>query len=156
MSSRKCERCKKTSKSVVCLVVVGTLSSFAFRNGNHTMDVVTNSYETLERGLRRLSIVILDEQQDLRRGMPGPLVALMRKLLFQTSVAIMKTMLLRGCASHVSDKKVVIAVFDLLREEMKFSPACSIDQFFSPVSPCGRVVFLSISLTDSCRFVTFM
>ena len=96
------------------------------------MDVV-NSYEYLERSLKKLSISIVDDQQELTRGLSGPIIALMRKLLFQTSVVVMKNMLLRGCASNISDKKVVLAVFDLLRDEVKYYPACSIDQFFTPV-----------------------
>ncbi len=94
---------------------------------------LNNSYEAMERALKRLGVFIVDDTEEIRRGMPGPLVALMRKLLFQTSVMVMKIMLLRGCPSHITDKKVVLAVCDLLREQMKYNPVISIEQFFTPV-----------------------
>ena len=94
----------------------------------------TSAFEKMERAVKRLSIHIVDEFEEIKRGTARPLVALLRKLLFYTSTLIMKQMLLRGCPSHVSDKKVVIATFDLLREHMKFSPGITIDQFFTQVS----------------------
>lgn len=95
---------------------------------------IASAFELMDRAVKRLCINIVDDFEELKRGTPRPMVALLRKLLFYTSTLVMKQMLLRGCPSHVSDKKVVIATFDLLREQMKFSPTITIDQFFSQVS----------------------
>jgi hypothetical protein len=106
---------------------------------------LNNSHEAMERALKRLGIYIIDDTEEFRRGMPGPIVSLMRKLLFQTSVMVMKIMLLRGCPSQISDKKVVLAACDLLREQMKYNPVISVDQFFSAVS-LSPSLSLSLSL----------
>jgi len=95
------------------------------------MSDINNFYEKLDRSLKRLQIILVDDFEEIKRGSPAPTVALIRKLLFNTSTIVMKYMLLRGCPSHVSDKKVVISLFDLLRETVKFSPSITIDQFFS-------------------------
>eukprot|EP01031_Cornospumella_fuschlensis_P034920 gene34920-42289_t len=55
----------------------------------------------------------------------------MRKLLFSTSSQVMKTVLLRGLASHNSDRKLLVGIFDLLRDNLKFSPTITVEQFFS-------------------------
>lgn len=98
------------------------------------MTDINNYFETLERSLRKISIILVDDFEEVKKGMPGPIVSLIRKLLFNTSTIVMKNMLLRGIASHVSDKKLVIATYDLLRETIKHSPGITVDQFFSPVS----------------------
>ncbi len=95
---------------------------------------INNHFENVERALKKLSIFVVDEFDEIKRGNPTPIIALMRKLLFSTSTIVMKQLLLRGCASHVTDKKFVIASFDLLRDTIKYSPAITIDQFFSLVS----------------------
>jgi hypothetical protein len=94
---------------------------------------INNYYDKAERALKRLSIFVVDEYEEMKRGNPVPIVGLMRKILFSTSTTVMKQMLLRGCASHVSDKKFIIAVFDLLRDTVKHSPSITIDQFFTMV-----------------------
>ena len=94
---------------------------------------VNNYFESLERALRKISIVLVDDYEEIKKGMPGPTISLMRKLIFNTSTIVMKNMLLRGVASHVTDKKLVIAAFDLLRETIKHSPGITVDQFFSSV-----------------------
>lgn len=107
---------------------------------------IQHYFEKLDRSLKRLGIVLVDDFEEVKKGVPAPIVALVRKLLFNTSTIVMKYMLLRGCPSHVSDKKVVISLFDLLRETVKYSPPISIDQFFNTVSRfarralCGRPV----------------
>lgn len=98
------------------------------------MTDINNFYEKLDRSLKRLQIILVDDFEEIKRGSPAPIVALIRKLLFHTSTIVMKYMLLRGCPSHVSDKKVVISTFDLLRETVKYSPSITIDQFFNTVS----------------------
>jgi hypothetical protein len=90
-------------------------------------------FETLERNLKKISIILVDDFEEIKRGTPGPVMSLIRKLLFNTSTVVMKSMLLRGVASHVPDKKLVTATFDLLRETIKHSPAITVDQFFSQV-----------------------
>lgn len=104
------------------------------------MSDINNYFEKLDRALKRLSIVLVDDFEEIKKGTAAPCVALIRKLLFNTSTTVMKFMLLRGCPSHVPDKKVVISLFDLLRETVKFSPPISIDQFFSVVC-----IFTSLS-----------
>jgi hypothetical protein len=98
-------------------------------------------FETLERNLKKISIILVDDFEEIKRGTPGPVMSLIRKLLFNTSTVVMKSMLLRGVASHVPDKKLVTATFDLLRETIKHSPAITVDQFFS------QVIFLSLLIS---------
>jgi hypothetical protein len=95
------------------------------------MNEINNYFETLERSLKKISIILIDDFEEIKKGTPGPIIALIRKLLFSTSTIVMKNMLLRGIASHVSDRKLVVATFDLLRETIKHSPPITIDQFFS-------------------------
>lgn len=109
---------------------------------------IQHYFEKLDRGLKRLGIVLVDDFEEVKKGVAAPIVALVRKLLFNTSTIVMKYMLLRGCPSHVSDKKVVIALFDLLRETVKYSPPISIDQFFTSVRIVyNPYVFSSLSLS---------
>jgi hypothetical protein len=95
------------------------------------MNEINNYFETLERSLKKISIILIDDFEEIKKGTPGPIIALIRKLLFSTSTIVMKNMLLRGIASQVSDRKLVVATFDLLRETIKHSPPITIDQFFS-------------------------
>eukprot|EP01039_Chlorochromonas_danica_P007120 gene7120-7873_t len=92
---------------------------------------INNYFNKLERALRKLSIIVIDDFDEIKRGNPLPIVALMRKLLFSTSTVVMKQLLLRGCASHISDRKVVVSAFDLLRDTLRHSSPISVDQFFS-------------------------
>jgi hypothetical protein len=98
------------------------------------MSDANSCFENLERNLKKISIVLIDDFEEIKKGTPGPVISLIRKLLFNTSTVMMKSMLLRGVASHVPDKKLIIATFDLLRETVKYSPQITIDQFFSTVS----------------------
>lgn len=98
------------------------------------MTEINNYFEALERSLKKISIILIDDFEEIKKGFPGPTISLIRKLLFHTSTIVMKNMLLRSVASHVTDKKLVIATFDLLRETIKHSPGITIDQFFSNVS----------------------
>jgi len=93
----------------------------------------THYFENLERALKKLSMVLVDDFEEIKKGTTTPTIALMRKLMFTTSPVVMKNLLLRGCASHVTDRKLVVAAFDLLRETIKYSPGISIDQFFTQV-----------------------
>lgn len=97
------------------------------------MSDLNNYFETLERSLKRISIVLIDDFEEIKKGNPIPIIALMRKILFSTSTIVMKHMLLRGCPSHTPDRKFVISVFDLLRETIKHQPAITLDQFFALV-----------------------
>jgi hypothetical protein len=106
------------------------------------MGDINNYYEKLDRSLKRLSILLVDDFEEIKKGNPAPIVALIRKLLFNTSTIVMKYMLLRGCPSHVSDKKLVISLFDLLRETVKYSPNITIDQFFNTVKFLFYLFFL--------------
>jgi hypothetical protein len=104
---------------------------------------IQHYFEKLDRGLKRLGIVLVDDFEEVKKGVAAPIVALVRKLLFNTSTIVMKYMLLRGCPSHVSDKKVAIALFDLLRETVKYSPPISIDQFFTSGFGQHKIVILT-------------
>lgn len=99
---------------------------------------INNYFNKLERALRKLSIIVIDDFDEIKRGNPLPVVALMRKLLFSTSTVVMKQLLLRGCASHISDRKVVVSAFDLLRDTLRHSSPISVDQFFSMVTPTAH------------------
>lgn len=86
-------------------------------------------------------------------------MALIRKLLFDTSTAVMKFMLLRGCPSHSSDKKVILSTFDFLREVILFSTSARLSNL-KEGSEINDFVFLltldyqiladNISRTDIC------
>lgn len=110
---------------------------------------IQHYFEKLDRALKRLGIVLVDDFEEVKKGVAAPIVALVRKLLFNTSTIVMKYMLLRGCPSHVGDKKVVISLFDLLRETVKYSPPISIDQFFVTVS------LYSLSILSISSFIHF-
>jgi hypothetical protein len=96
------------------------------------MGDINNAFETLERSLKKIGIVLIDEQEDIKNGKPSQVIALTRKVLLSTSTAVAKQMLLKGCPSHATDKKLAIAAFDVLRDS-KLAPNISIDQFFSQV-----------------------
>lgn len=104
---------------------------------------IQHYFEKLDRALKRLGIVLVDDFEEVKKGVAAPIVALVRKLLFNTSTIVMKYMLLRGCPSHVGDKKVVISLFDLLRETVKYSPPISIDQFFVTGFGQHKIVILT-------------
>lgn len=106
---------------------------------------IQHYFEKLDRALKRLGIILVDDYEEVKKGVSAPIVALVRKLLFNTSTIVMKYMLLRGCASHVSDKKVVISLFDLLRETVKYSPPISIDQFFTAVRALTLILFSGLT-----------
>ena len=95
---------------------------------------IRNHFENLERALKRISIILVDDFDEIQRGSPGPCTSLIRKLLLGTSTAVMKSMLLRGIASHASDKKIILGAYDLLRESIKYSPSITTEQFLSSVS----------------------
>lgn len=92
---------------------------------------IRNHFENLERALKRISIILVDDFDEIQRGSPGPCTSLIRKLLLGTSTAVMKSMLLRGIASHASDKKIILGAYDLLRESIKYSPSITTEQFLS-------------------------
>ncbi len=96
------------------------------------MGDINNAFETLERALKKIGIVLIDDHDDIRNGKPSQTIALVRKVLLSTSTAVAKLMLLKGCPSHATDKKLAITAFDILRES-KQSPNISVDQFFSQV-----------------------
>lgn len=96
------------------------------------MGDVNNAYETLERSLKKIGIVLIDDQEDIKNGKPSQIIGLVRKILLATSTIVTKQMLLKGCPSHATDKKLAITAFDILRE-IKRPPSISVDQFFSQV-----------------------
>ncbi len=96
------------------------------------MGDINNAFETLERSLKKIGIVLIDEQEDIKNGKSTQIIALVRKILISTSTVVAKQMLLKGCPSHATDKKLAIAAFDVLRDS-KQAPNISIDQFFNQV-----------------------
>lgn len=96
------------------------------------MGDVNNAFETLERSLKKIGIVLIDDHDEIKNGKPSQIIALVRKILLSTSTVVAKQMLLKGCPSHATDKKLAITAFDVLRES-KQAPNISVDQFFSQV-----------------------
>jgi hypothetical protein len=97
------------------------------------MGDVNNHYEALDRSLKKLGIVLVDDLGLLRNGKASQCVDLLRKILLGTSVPVAKMLLQRGCPSHATDKKLVSAAFDLVRDKVKFLPSLTVDQFFKEV-----------------------
>lgn len=98
------------------------------------MGDVNNHYDTLDRSLKKLGIVLVDDLGLLRNGKASQCVDLLRKLLLGTSVPLAKMLLQRGCPSHATDKKLVSAAFELVRDKVKFLPSLTVDQFFKEVN----------------------
>jgi hypothetical protein len=99
------------------------------------MGDVNNHYEALDRSMKKLGIVLVDDLGLLRNGKAAQCVHLLRKLLVGTSIVVAKLLLQRGCPSHASDKKLVSAAFELVRDKAKFMPSLTVDQFFKEVTP---------------------
>ena len=97
------------------------------------MGDVNNHYEALDRSLKKIGIVLVDDLGLLRNGKSAQCIDLLRKLLLCTSTTVAKQMLLRGCASHSSDKKLVSTAFDLARDKVKYSPTLTAEQYFKEV-----------------------
>lgn len=93
----------------------------------------TSHYETLDRSLKRIGIILIDDHGLLKQGKSTQCIVLLRKILLFTSSTVEKQMLLRGCPTHAPDKRLVSTAFDLLREKIKFSSPISVDQFFKEV-----------------------
>jgi hypothetical protein len=98
------------------------------------MGDVNNHYEALDRSMKKLGIVLVDDLGLLRNGKAAQCVHLLRKLLVGTSIVVAKLLLQRGCPSHASDKKLVSAAFELVRDKVKFMPSLTVDQFFKEVT----------------------
>ena len=98
------------------------------------MGDATNHYETLDRSLKKIGIILVDDSGFLRNGKSLACVDLLRKLLLSTSVPTAKLLLQRGCPSHAPDRKLVAAAFELVRDKVKFLPSLTVDQFFKEVS----------------------
>jgi hypothetical protein len=97
------------------------------------MGDVNNHYESLDRSLKKIGLILVDDLGLLRNGKASQCIDLLRKLLLCTSPIIAKQMLLRGCATHSSDKKLVNAAFELVRDKAKFSPTVTVEQFCKEV-----------------------
>ena len=93
-----------------------------------------SSFENLERSLKRIGIILVDDHDYLRQGRPAQCIDLLRKLLLFSSSVVAKQLLLRGCPSHAPEKRVVTCAFDLVREKVKHFPAISTEQFCREVS----------------------
>lgn len=112
------------------------------------MSDLSHHYEALDRALKRIGIILIDDHGHLRSGKSAQCIALLRKILLFTSSVLAQQMLLRGCPSHAPDKRLVISAFDLVREKIKYSPSITVDQFFKEVRTVARSssAYLSYSL----------
>lgn len=97
------------------------------------MSDLSHHYEALDRALKRIGIILIDDHGHIRSGKSAQCVALLRKILLLTSSVLAQQMLLRGCPSHAPDKRLVISAFDLVREKIKYSPSITVEQFFKEV-----------------------
>lgn len=103
------------------------------------MGDVNNHYESLDRSLKKIGMVLVDDLGLLRNGKASQCLDLLRRLLLTTSVTVAKQLLSRGCPSHATDKKLVSAAFELLRDRAKFIPSLTVDQFFKEVRQFQQV-----------------
>lgn len=108
------------------------------------MGDATNNYETLDRALKRIGIILVDDSGLLRNGKSSACVDLLRKLLLNTSVPMAKLLLQRGYPSQAPEKKLVSAAFELVRDKVKFMPSLTVDQFFKEVSSLDTVSITAI------------
>lgn len=76
-----------------------------------------NSYETLERHLRKIEgfADILQENEEVRVGEPTSCVKIMKLLLLSTVREVANHIVSRGCSSASTDTKIVLVAFDFLR-----------------------------------------
>jgi len=93
------------------------------------MTDINNSYEALDRSLKKVGILLIDDKGHLRGGRSEQCVDLLRKICLHTSSVVAKQMLLRGCPTHAPDKRLIAAAFELARDKAKYSPSITVDQF---------------------------
>jgi len=94
---------------------------------------LNQQYSLLDKALKKISIVLVDEFEEIQNGSCQALLIILRKLLFSTSTVIAKTMKSIKCTNKMDDLKVVLSFFSYSRDIIKFSPGVSVDQFFSKV-----------------------
>lgn len=91
---------------------------------------IINTFNTLERCLRTLNIHLTkSDYNTLKEGDNEMIMLLIKQLCFDTSSDMLKEMLARNCSSSCNDKKIIITVFDVLRDRVKISPSISCDKF---------------------------
>lgn len=105
------------------------------------MGDINNHYDSLDRALKKIGIVLVDDLGLLRHGKASQCLDLLRKLLLGTSVALSKQLLQRGCPSHATDKKLVSSALDLVRDKVKFMPSLTVEQFFKEVMYILNILF---------------
>ncbi|KAJ1443759.1 Centrosomal spindle body, CEP44-domain-containing protein [Ochromonadaceae sp. CCMP2298] len=93
------------------------------------MSDINNSYETLDRALKKIGLVLVDDHGLLRAGKPTACLDLLRRLMLHSSPLVAKQMLMRGCPSHSADKRLIAAAFELARDKAKYSPSITVDQY---------------------------
>ena len=94
---------------------------------------VQHRFEELIRALKRVNLTLEDPYELIKKGNPTPCLALMRKLLYKTSPFVLKYMVIRGIPAKVTDQKMLAGVYDLMRENARYSPPISLLQFLSMV-----------------------
>lgn len=115
------------------------------------MGDLNSHYEALDRSLRRIGIVIVDDNDRLRNGKPAQCIDLLRRLLYFTSTSVAKVLLTRGCPSRAPDMRLVISAFDLVRDVMKFSPSISPDQFTKQVIIIFILLYRASKVNDPSK-----
>lgn len=97
-----------------------------------------NSVETLERKLRLLGFNKIDIAEVCTLSSSKSVsvtstMIILKKLMFETSHVLSTFLLQRSLSSQSKDLKIVLAIFDILRESMAFRPMITAEQFLSRV-----------------------
>ena len=95
---------------------------------------IKNSTAQCLRAIKRANLpVIHDLLDDMKKGRPAACVTLIRRLL-STSETALRQAAARGIVPQCPDRRVVVGVFDLLRELCNYKPSITVDQFLSRTS----------------------
>ena len=108
--------------------------------------ITQNTVVLLERALRPLGVP-LKPYEECKRGAAGACMSLLKRLLFHTSSQVASQVAARhaGSLNSLSDRKVVLLAFDILRELSRFSPPLTPEQFMSK-SSYGEQKILGVNL----------
>ena len=97
--------------------------------------ITQNTVVLLERSLRPLCIPFRP-YEDCKRGSASSCLALLKRLLFHTSAQVAAQVASRhaGSLNSLSERKVILLAFDILRDLCRFQPPITPEQFMSKSS----------------------
>jgi len=97
--------------------------------------ITQNTVVLLERSLRPLCIPFRP-YEDCKRGSASSCLALLKRLLFHTSAQVAAQVASRhaGSLNSLSERKIILLAFDILRDLCRFQPPITPEQFMSKSS----------------------